>query len=78
MPPCGSGAGAIGGGSQRRSRQPRSQRSTNPAAASPPRQRITVSKSTPAAMAIRAGLYRFKTYRMVFELGIHEISYAAW
>jgi hypothetical protein len=23
-------------------------------------------------------LYRFKTHRMVFELGIHEISYAAW
>jgi hypothetical protein len=26
----------------------------------------------------REGLYRFKTHRMVFELGIHEISYAAW
>src|SRR5690349_5482257 len=45
----------VGACCHRRSRHPRSQRSTNPAAASPPRQRITVSKSTPAAIAIRAG-----------------------
>ena len=25
-----------------------------------------------------ADLYRFKTHRMVSDLGIHEISYAAW
>ena len=25
-----------------------------------------------------AALYRFKTHRTVFDLGIHEISYAAW
>ena len=23
-------------------------------------------------------VYRFETHRMVFELGIHEIGYAAW
>jgi len=27
---------------------------------------------------VSTGLYRFKTHRMVLELGIHEISYAAW
>src|ERR1039458_7729868 len=39
----------------RRTRQPRSHRSMNPAAVSSPRQRSTVSKSTPADTAIRAG-----------------------
>jgi hypothetical protein len=38
-----------------RRRQPCSQRSTKPPAASVPRQRMTVSKSTPADTAIRAG-----------------------
>src|SRR6266571_1725592 len=45
----------VTGRGGRRSRQPWSHRSTKPAAASPPRQRMTVSKSTPAAIAILAG-----------------------
>ena len=31
-----------------------------------------------ASLTSDTALYRFKTHRMVFELGIHEISRAAW
>jgi hypothetical protein len=45
--------------------------------ASPPWPRRASQISGPGP-GIFLGLYRFKTHRMVFELGIHEIGYAAW